>query len=123
MEIEKISDCGNSPKNQLVEDLTIALITGQLQLHTDLVIKDVQWTMVGEKALFGRAAVMAEMETIQSRSILKVKIDHAITHGKAGAVHGEVWYEGTREGFCFFYEFANIKGTSVRQITSYQLAI
>lgn len=121
MEIVRINDCGNSPKNQLVESLTIALLTGALQIQSDIVTEDAQWNIVGGKVLYGREAILAEMETIHSSSILKLSVEHAISHGKAGAVNGEIQYETAKEGFCFFFEFASIKGTSICQITSYQL--
>ena len=121
MEIKRSQDCGNSPKNQLVENLTIALLTGKLQTQSEIVTDDSEWTIVGGKSLSGRKAMLVEMEAVRGRSILKLSIDHAITHGKAGAVNGEGQYESSKEGFCFVFEFANIKGTTLRQITSYQL--
>ncbi len=123
MEIVRSQDCGNSPKNQLVLNLTIALLTGEFQTPSDTVTEDVQWNIVGVKSLSGWKAILAEMETIRTRSILKLSIEHAITHGKAGAVNGEVQYEDGNEGFCFVFEFASIKGTSIRHINSYQLGM
>ncbi len=123
MEIIRSQSCGNSPKNQLVENLTIALFTGELQSQLELVTDDVQWNNVGVNSLCGQQALLLELETIRRRVIRKLTIGHAISHGKAGAVQGEIQYETTKEGFCFFYEFANIKGTSVRLITSYQLTL
>lgn len=42
MEIVRSQDCGNSPKNQLVEAPTIALLTGEFQTQSDTVTEDVQ---------------------------------------------------------------------------------
>ena len=123
MEIVRSQDCGNSPKNQLVENLAIALLTNELIKQPDLVTEDVQWSIVGGKSLHGRKAILNELEAIRSHSILKLTVVHAITHGKTGAVNGEVQYGSSSEGFCFVLEFANTKGTCVRQITSYHLAM
>jgi len=85
MEIVRSQDCGNSPKDQLVEAPTIALLTGELRKDSDIVTEVVQWNIVGVKSLSGRIAIQAEIETIRSRSILKLSVEHAITQGKAGA--------------------------------------
>lgn len=119
--IVRSPDCGNSPKNQLAETLAIALLTNELETQSDLVTEDVQWNIVGEKSIYGRKAVLHEQEAIRSRPILKLTVIHAITHGKSGAVNGEVQYESSTEGFCFVLDFANAKGTCVRQITSYHV--
>ena len=121
MEIVRSQDCGNSPKNQLVENLAIALLTNELKKRSDYVTEDVQWNRVGGKSLEGRKAILKELEVMHNRSILKLTVVHAITHGKAGAVNGEVQYGSSTEGFCFVFEFANARGTAVRQITSYHL--
>lgn len=122
-EIIRSQDCGNSPKNQLVENLSIALLTNELKNQSDLVTEDVKWNKVGGKSLHGREVILNELDTISGHSILKLIVVHAITHGKSGAVNGEVQYESSTEGFCFVFEFANAKGKSVRQITSYHIAM
>ncbi len=121
MELVRSQDCGNSPKNQLAENLAIALLTSELETVSTLVTEDAQWNIVGGNFLSGQAAISTELEAMGNRPISKLTVLHAITHGKSGAVNGEVQYGDTAEGFCFIFGFANTKGTSVRQITSYHV--
>ncbi len=119
MEIIRTADCGNSPKNQLAETLTIALLTSDLRPHAAIIAEDAQWHQADGTTLSGRDALLKEMERTRSRSIVTLTVTHAITHGKVGAVNGEIHYEDSKEGFCFMLAFSNTKGTRVRQITSY----
>ncbi|MDJ0755298.1 MAG: nuclear transport factor 2 family protein [Ardenticatenaceae bacterium] len=119
--IIRSKDCGNSPKNQLVEDLAVALLSGDLQTASALTTEDVQWHTADGNALHGREALLEEVD--KTRSFLQLTVLHAVTHGRSGAVNGEIQTKRSAEGFCFVFEFANIKGTSVRQITAYHRAI
>lgn len=88
--IIRSKDCGNSPKNQLVEDLTVALLTHDLQTAAALTTEDVQWHLANGKSIHGREAVLKEAENV--RSIQKLTVLHALTHGKSGAVNGNAAY-------------------------------
>ncbi len=52
------NDCGNSPENQLVENSSVALSTGDHRTVSALVTDDVRWNIVGGEALQGREAVL-----------------------------------------------------------------
>ena len=42
-------DCGNSPKNQFVEKVTIALATQDLAFLLDAIADNIQWNLVGQQ--------------------------------------------------------------------------
>ncbi len=84
------ADCGNSPKNRLVENLAVALATGDLRAVSGLVAGDVEWTVVGGGVFRGREAVLQALERVGGDSILKLIVRHVVTHGKSGAVDGTV---------------------------------
>lgn len=119
--IVRSRDCGNSPKNLLIENLAVALVTGDRRTAASLLTADVQWNIVGGKVLSGREAVLQELEDVNSKSIVQLTVWHAVTHGKAGAVNGLVQFRETTQGFCDVFEFSSAKGTSVSQITSYRI--
>jgi ketosteroid isomerase-like protein len=73
-EIERSKDCGNSPKNQLVEDLAIALSTGDHRTVSRLVTDDAQWTIVGGSAFRGREAILQAIEGTDGGHLLTSKI-------------------------------------------------
>ena len=47
-------DCGNSPKNIFVQDLTIALTKRDSKFILDNVTDDIRWNIVGDKLIEGK---------------------------------------------------------------------
>src|SRR5260221_12939996 len=79
-------DCGNSPKNILLQKLTIAFAKVEAQVILDSVTEDMRWNLVGSPLVQGKAEfakVLARMNIAA-----ELTISHVMTHGKAGAVNG-----------------------------------
>jgi hypothetical protein len=111
------ADCGNSPKNLLLQELTIAIACADMQSIANLVSDDVSWLPAGGEAVAGTAAVREAIT--REGPAASVTIDHVISHGKAGAVDGVIVYGRTSRAFCHVFEFTTARGTAVRRITSY----
>lgn len=114
-------DCGNSPKNIFVEELTIAFAKGDAKFILSHITDDVRWDTIGDQVREGKHDVAnAGIETPASELI----IHHVATHGKTGMVDGRIKLEGGKtHAFCHVFEFSNTKGTSVKEIISYILEI
>jgi hypothetical protein len=111
-------DCGNSPKNKLLQDLTIALARQDLRVLRQAVSDDVVWNIVGSGQHAGKADVAAAVQAQPKPTLLTVH--HVAQHGKAGAVNGTLKYKGgAKQGFCHVFEFASATGKAVRAISSY----
>lgn len=119
--IERSEMCGNSPKNQRVEDLAVALATADRRVVSELVTNEAQWRIVGGGVVRGREAILQALEMINGDSFVKMIVEHVLTHGKSGAVNGTICYQAKTRSFCDIFEFSNAKGTAVSQITSYQI--
>jgi len=116
----KSPDCGNSPKNLLVESLAIAIETFNASAFARCVIDDVVWTLPGRKSLLGKAACLAYLKAQKSASPKVVRIRKAINHGRAAAADGVRTSErGHSNGFCHFVNFASLKGDRIASISSY----
>ena len=114
------TDCGNSPKRAWLKAFNVAFAEGQVDYLLDCVTDDVVWEIIGDKTLQGKAAYAQTLTDMQDYPIAAYRIDHIITHGKEGAVNGQVTLaNGTLVAFCDIYEFANAKGTQLRRIVSY----
>jgi hypothetical protein len=120
MKVVRSKDCGNSPKNQLVENLAVALATGDTATATKLVTDDVEWSIVGAEELHGRDAIVVVLERAGTKGS-KLTVAHVLSHGKVGAVNGVVEHKSRVTHFCDMFEFANAKGTSIARITSYRI--
>ena len=113
-------DCGNSPKNIFVQDLTIALAKRDSKSILDSVTDDVRWNIVGDKLFEGKDNFAEALERIKNDKVVQLTVHHVATHGKAGAVNGTLKLKnGKTNAFCDVYEFSNTKGTVVKEITSY----
>lgn len=55
--VVRSGDCGNSPKNQLVENLAVALSLPDSSVVSDLVSDDAHWTIAGGRTWQGRDAI------------------------------------------------------------------
>jgi limonene-1,2-epoxide hydrolase len=115
-------DCGNSPKNIFVQELTIAFAKGDLRFILDKVTDDVRWTIVGDSLIEGKEKIMEMLEQMKNDKAEELTIQHIATHGNAGAVDGKMKFKnGKTVAYCNVYEFSNAKGTSVKEITSYEI--
>jgi hypothetical protein len=113
-------DCGNSPKNILLEKLTIALADGDPEFTLSSVTDDIRWTRVGNELIEGKVEFAEALEQATSDKAVVITIHHVATHGKVGAVNGTSKLKsGKTLAFCNVYVFSGAKGTSVKEITSY----
>ena len=90
--IMRSKDRGNSPKNQLVENLAIALAMSDVRTIADLVADDVQWNIVGGKVFHGRETVLQVLEQMKDDSILVLTVCHVITHGNLAILKIQIIY-------------------------------
>jgi len=117
-------DCGNSPKNILIQELTIALTKGDLRSVLDRVTDDIRWSLVGDRLIHGKAPFIAALQDKKNDQALELILDHVATHGRAGAVDGRIRFKNKNtQGFCHVYEFSNAKGDAVNEIISYVIEI
>jgi len=117
-------DCGNSPKNQFLEKLTIAFAQGDTEFILSKVMPDIRWQLVGQKQIEGRNALAAALAQRPDNKVVELTIHHVMTHGKAGAVNGTLTLAGGEtRAFCDVYEFNGAKASSIRAITSYMITL
>lgn len=113
-------DCGNSPKNLFLEELTVAFAKGNSEFILGNVTEDIRWNVVGEKLIQGRDNFAAALKRMKDDKAMELAIRHVATHGKTGAVDGIIKLQsGKTRAFCDVYEFRGAKATSVKEITSY----
>jgi hypothetical protein len=115
-------DCGNSPKNIFIQELTIAFAKGDTRVILGKVTEDVRWNIVGDTLIEGKANLAGVLKNLDKAETLT--IHHIATHGKTGAVNGtRTQPDGKTLGFCDIYEFSNAKASAVKEITSYVIEI
>ncbi len=118
------TDCGNSPKREFLKDLTIAFAKYDLKFISSSLSDDVQWTLIGDQKVEGKVAFLKSLKEMQDVKTAELQIQHISTHGKEGAINGEMILEnGQKYAFCDVYEFTNTRGTMVKSIDSYVIEL
>lgn len=118
MKVTGVQDCGNSPKNRLLADFMVALI-GADRPALDLLADDtLRFRIAGGREVTGLAAAIENLHGELPRPLRELRIRHAISHGRAGAVDGELHDpKGERIEFSAALEFPNLKATRVSMVT------
>lgn len=117
-------DCGNSPKNILLQDLTIAFAKGDSAFILPKVTDNFRWNIIGNRLILGKEDLAEALEKIKKAGTVHLIVHHVATHGKAGAVNGTTKLKnGKTYAFCDVYEFSNAKAVAVKEITSYVIEI
>lgn len=113
-------DCGNSPKKELVKNLTILFASYEIDKAMNFLDVKVAWTLVGDETVFGKEKFRAALAQMNGNKALELTIHSIVTHGKEAAINGEMKMEdGNEFGFADFYEFSSTKGAKVKSIVSY----
>ncbi|MFD1794835.1 hypothetical protein FQV27_05880 [Paracoccus aurantiacus] len=115
--IEGSGDCGNSPKNQLAQDIAVGLETGDLP--KDLLDDDITWHPPGGKKLEGAETVLDALAKVKPPKL--VQVVHAISHGKVGASNGiSTDADGKARGFAHVIGFTSTSAKKIADIRSYR---
>jgi hypothetical protein len=121
MKVIRSSDCGNSPKQKLLEDISVALAGADAGLIDSLAVPELVWLHVGKKPVEGQDAVLSTIQ--KSGPATEVAIERVVSHGRAGAVNGIITRGGKRTAFCHMFEFNNTKCTHVKSISTYLVVL
>lgn len=113
-------DCGNSPKNLLLQKMTIALAEGDIDYILGIVAEDIHWQIIGDKTIQGKASYAEALVEMKKNEVEKLTILHAFSHGKVGVVNGrKIMSDGSVIAFCDVYEYTGANFTRIKEITSY----
>ena len=119
--VQRSNDCKNSPKNAAAEELVILLLTAALEPLSQRLTDDATLEIVGKSSTQGREDILELVGREQEPGLTALRIDHALTHGKVGAVNGLLTTpDGADRGFCVMLEFATTKAERVQQIKLYR---
>lgn len=121
MRISRSGECGNSPKNELVEDIAIALAQSDPTAFDGVISDDFRRVTVGDAISQGKDTFLRQLEADAAADA--VTVFHVSSHGKTGAVNGEMALKSGNIAFCHVIEFTSAASTSVKTITSYLIPL
>ena len=86
MKVIRSSDCGNSPKQKLLEDMSVTLAGADAGLVDLLAVPELVWLHVEKNPVEGQDAVLSAIPN--SGPATEVAIERVVSHGRTGAVNG-----------------------------------
>ncbi|MFD2924357.1 nuclear transport factor 2 family protein [Halobacillus naozhouensis] len=124
IKVKCAEDCGNSPKKQLLKELHIAFATNDAGLLMESVDDQIVWNIIGHKLIEGRDQVEKALGQTDNGHVTEIEIKNIITHGKTGAVDGNLLIDNKRRlSFCNVFQFTSAgKNSNIKEITSYVIA-
>ena len=117
-------DCGNSPKNILIQKLSIAFAEVDTNYLLNVIADDIRWNIIGEKLIQGKNDFTEALVALEKCEVKQLSVLHALSHGKVGAVDGrKKMCNGKIFAYCDVYEFTGAKYTRVEEITSFVVEV
>ncbi|QDH78754.1 nuclear transport factor 2 family protein [Echinicola soli] len=109
-------------KGKILVKFNEAFASGDVTYIADQVTDDIEWTIMGDKTLTGKAAFIDALEKMTDGTPAKSEIEQVITHGKEAAVRGAIIMESDkvrRFAFCDTYVFSGFKNPKIKQMVSF----
>lgn len=123
VKITTLADCGNSPKGTFLRDFNIAFAKGNADFIIESVTDDILWVMHGDKTVEGIEAFTKEINMMKEYKADELKLNSIITHGREGAVNGEIKMGGKVYVFCDIYTFKSSSGNAIKSMQSYVIEV
>lgn len=118
MKIISPTDCGNSPKKKVLNELIIAMANRNSEEVLPLFAEDSSWRIVGGRQLSGKDDVAGYVSGFPQ--IAELEILNIITHGKTAAANGRILtQDGVLHEFCHMFLFVSAGKNTLREITTY----
>jgi len=116
--------CGNSPKNLFVQNMSIALTTGDREHIQKNISENARWEIPGEAVLEGPRNILSGVSALESEEIVELQIEHAFSHGAVGAVDGvRILRSGQKIAFCDIFTFKSAGTIIVKSIKSFRVEV
>ncbi|AWW31017.1 nuclear transport factor 2 family protein [Echinicola strongylocentroti] len=109
-------------KGKFLKQFNEAFAASDVDYIAAHVTEDIEWTIVGDKTLKGKAAFIEALEKMAVDTTGKAEIEQVITHGKEAAVRGTIIMETEkvrRFAFCDTYVFSGFKNPKIKQMVSF----
>ncbi|WP_026950236.1 nuclear transport factor 2 family protein [Algoriphagus mannitolivorans] len=120
MKLFLLMNGGHSPKGKLIQDLSISFASYDLERLEPFLAEDITWTLIGDTPIKGKANFLAALGEMMGNTAAELQIHQIVTHGKEGAVYGEMIMEnGDRFAFADFYVFSSTRSDLVKSISSF----
>lgn len=111
-------------QKEFLKKLNLAFANSEVAFILEAVTDNIQWNIVGDKIIQGKAQFAESLKEMASPEPLKLEIRHMITHGKEAVVEGSmITPDGKNYSFCDIYTFNGFKNAKIKEMKSYVFEI
>ncbi|MEO4054997.1 hypothetical protein [Solibacillus sp. CAU 1738] len=115
-------DCGNAPRKVVIEQILLAIAEQNIPHLQEQLAEDIQWDFVGNRSYRGIKSIAEALDEMPFCE--ELIIENTITHGRDGAVSGEIIGNGLKFGFSHICQFASAgKQARLKRMTTYLIQI
>lgn len=108
------NNCKNSPKNKMIEDLTISFELGNV--NPEILNKNTVWKRYNKDHIVGITNIIEKAKEAEPPT--QITIENAISHGKIGAATGIRHFGTSNTQFFYFFEFTSVTFSKIAIIKS-----
>lgn len=120
MRINVYADCGNSPKRELLKEISTLFASYDLEKLEGYFAEDIEWHLIGDKSVIGKKKFLQALDEMRDNAPAELSIHSVVNHGKEAALHGEMKMKDNRVyAFSDFYAFSSAASTKIKSITSF----
>lgn len=124
MKIKLSPDCGESPKHELLKNITISFAQFDLENLREYMEEDISWTLIGDSTIDGRDTFLKCLAETSDNKVAELSIYNILAEGFKAAINGKMIMEnGDVFGFSDYYLFSLNGGSKIKSITSYVIQI
>lgn len=116
MKINLSSTCGNSPKNKFVQDYTVKLLSFDFDNLANMSVENIKIFIPNRGLIKGKSNLIDVKKYLKTDSKV-LTIETSISHGKYGAVLGEISDNEKAYQISIHYIFENMKAESIEEAT------
>lgn len=111
------TDCGNSPRVGIVNDVVVAWAAGDTETLADWLADDFSWTVLGSDATGDVSGGKVPRPPLSPGDI---EVLATITHGRLAACDGYMTDDAARIDFCHTFRFVSTSKTAkVAEVRTY----
>lgn len=122
VDIDVKVDCGNAPNKEMLKQIMVEGVQGNIDFVIDHLDAEVTVDQVGRSQMQGKAQVKQALGKIDHASFQRLTLHNIVTHGRDAALNGTITTkDGTQYNFSFFVTLKLGKAKSITDIIVYIL--
>lgn len=110
-------DCDNAPKRRIIRDFIVAIYKKEWEEINEVLEEKFEYKIISNKTIKVKEDLIRYLD--KDITIIELKIDEVLSHGKLGACNGVLKSKKGEINFAYFFEFISAGKNSIKTISEY----